>query len=252
MKPWYEELFTNYANAYDKESFTQGTVAEVDFIEVEIQSDRSKTILDIGCGTGRHAIELAKRGYSVVGIDLSESQLQKAREKAQREGVQVKFLQADARHFNFETPFDLVIMLCGGAFSLMETDEMNFSILTNADNVLTTKGKFIFTTLNALYPLYHSVSNFINTHSCSAAQMQENTFDLLTFRNFSTITITDDDGDTKNLKCNERYYAPSEITWLLKSLGFENIAIHGCHIGDFSRNNNLTMENFEMLVIAQK
>ena len=203
MKLWYEELFTNYANAYDKESFTQGTIAEVDFIEVEIQSDRSKTILDIGCGTGRHAIELAKRGYSVVGIDLSESQLQKAREKAQREGVQVNFLQADARHFNFETSFDLVIMLCEGAFPLMETDEMNFRILTNAANALTIKGKFIFTTLNALYPLYHSVSNFINTSS--AVQIQENTFDLLTFRDFSTITITDDNGDTKNLQCNERY-----------------------------------------------
>jgi 2-polyprenyl-3-methyl-5-hydroxy-6-metoxy-1,4-benzoquinol methylase len=250
MKPWYEELFTNYANAYDKEFFTQGTVAEVDFIEAEIQSDRSKTILDIGCGTGRHAIELAKRGYSVVGIDLSESQLQKAREKAQREGVQVNFLQADARHFNFEIPFDLVIMLCEGAFSLMETDEMNFSILTNAARVLKANGKFIFTTLNALYPLCHSVADLINTHS--AVQTQENIFDLLTFRDFSTITITDDGGNKKNLQCNERYYAPSEITWLLKSLGFESIAIHGCHIGDFSRNSNLTMENLEMLVIAQK
>jgi 2-polyprenyl-3-methyl-5-hydroxy-6-metoxy-1,4-benzoquinol methylase len=250
MKLWYEELFTNYANAYDKESFTQGTVAEVDFIETEIQSDRSKMILDIGCGTGRHAIELAKRGYSVVGIDLSESQLQKAKDKAQREGVQVNFLQADARYFNFETSFDLVIMLCEGAFPLMETDEMNFSILTNAAKVLKANGKFIFTTLNALYPLYHSVANLINTQS--AVQVQESTFDLLTFRDFSTITITDDGGNKKNLRCNERYYAPSEITWLLKSLGFESIAIHGCHIGDFSRNNNLTMENLEMLVIAQK
>ena len=52
MKSWYEELFTNYANTYDKEVFTQGTLAEVDFIETEIQADRSKTILDIGCGTG--------------------------------------------------------------------------------------------------------------------------------------------------------------------------------------------------------
>lgn len=251
MKPWYEELFTNYANAYDKEFFTQGTVAEVDFIEAEIQSDRSKTILDIGCGTGRHAIELAKRGYQVVGIDLSESQLQKAKDKAQREGVQVNFLQADARYFNFETSFDLVIMLCEGAFPLMETDEMNFGILTNASKVLKANGKFIFTTLNVLYPLYHSVANLIN-NTQSAVQTQENTFDLLTFRNFSTITITDDGGNKKNLQCNERYYAPSEITWLLKSLGFESIAIHGCHIGDFSRNNNLTIENLEMLVIAQK
>ena len=70
MKPWYEELFTDYARTYDKESFTQGTIQEVDFIESEIDSDKNRNILDIGCGTGRHAIELAKRGYKVTGIDL--------------------------------------------------------------------------------------------------------------------------------------------------------------------------------------
>ena len=249
MKSWYEELFTNYANTYDKEVFTQGTLTEVDFIETEIQADRSKTILDIGCGTGRHAIELAKRGYSVVGIDLSASQLHKAREKAQREAVQVTFLQIDARNFNFDNPFDLVIMLCEGGFALMETDEMNFNILTNAAQALKTDGKLIFTTLNVLYPLYHSVADFINANSNVKSV---NSFDLLTFRDFATITITDDLGNEKNLQCNERYYAPAEITWLLKSLNLKNIAIYGCNIGDFSRNNQLTSEHYEMLVIAQK
>jgi 2-polyprenyl-3-methyl-5-hydroxy-6-metoxy-1,4-benzoquinol methylase len=71
MKKWYEELFTNFAKTYDKEIFTQGTRAEVDFIEREISRDRKKKMLDVGCGTGRHAIELAKRGYKVTGIDLS-------------------------------------------------------------------------------------------------------------------------------------------------------------------------------------
>jgi len=58
---WYEELFKDYAEKYDRESFTRGTVGECDFIEREIDGDRKKRILDIGCGTGRHAIELARR-----------------------------------------------------------------------------------------------------------------------------------------------------------------------------------------------
>ena len=132
MKKWYEELFTNFARTYDKESFTQGTVQEVDFIESEIGSDKTRTILDIGCGTGRHAIELAKRGYNVTGIDLSNSQLKRAMEKAQSEHVKVTFLQKDARNFKLDTSFDLVIMLCEGGFPLMETDEMNYKILKNA------------------------------------------------------------------------------------------------------------------------
>ena len=73
MKQWYEELFTNYAQKYDRESFVQGTIGECDFIERELNCDKNTRILDIGCGTGRHCIELAKRGYEVTGIDLSES-----------------------------------------------------------------------------------------------------------------------------------------------------------------------------------
>ena len=48
MKRWYEELFENYAETYDREAFTQGTLQEVDFIESEIGGDQSLRILDIG------------------------------------------------------------------------------------------------------------------------------------------------------------------------------------------------------------
>ena len=129
MKQWYEELFTDYARTYDKEVFTQGTVQEVGFIEREIRKDKRVRILDVGCGTGRHAIELARRGYDVTGLDLSPSQLARAEEKAREAGVKVKFIRQDARAFDFRGSFGLVIMLCEGAFPLMETDEMNFLIL---------------------------------------------------------------------------------------------------------------------------
>ncbi|MBC8276102.1 MAG: methyltransferase domain-containing protein [Chloroflexi bacterium] len=251
MKQWYEELFTDYANTYDKEEFTKGTVTEVDFIESEIEFDSTRKILDVGCGTGRHAIELAKRGYQVTGIDLSEDQLKRAKEKAESEGVEVTFLQGDARDFSFDEPFDVVIMMCEGAFPLMETDEMNFRILQNAERSLKESGKFIFTTLNALFPLYHSVKDFVNAGS-TETQSEQNTFDLLTFRDHSTVTVVDDSGRKKTLNCSERYYAPSEITWLLKSLNFKVIDIYGCATGDFSRGRPLTTDDFEMLVIAQK
>ncbi|MCD4783772.1 MAG: class I SAM-dependent methyltransferase, partial [Candidatus Eremiobacteraeota bacterium] len=82
MKQWYESLFEDYGRKYDNEIFTQGTIGECDFIEKEIDLNKSLKIIDIGCGTGRHSIELTKRGYKVTGIDLSESQLERAKEKA--------------------------------------------------------------------------------------------------------------------------------------------------------------------------
>ena len=253
MKKWYEELFENYALKYDRESFVQGTIGECDFIEREINYDKNTRILDIGCGTGRHSIELAKRGYNVTGIDLSESQLKRAKEKASAQNLSIDFEKHDARKLSFFNEFDLVIMLCEGAFSLMETDEMNFQILSNATNALKSKGKLIFTTLNGLFPLFHSVKEFLALATQEGnATYSNNSFDLMTFRDRSTIQIEDDLGNTKKLECNERYYVPSEITWLLSSLNFKVIDIFGAKLGAFSRQDKLTTEDYEMLVIAEK
>ena len=253
MKQWYEKLFENYGQKYDSESFTQGTIGECDFIEQEIGFNKSVRILDIGCGTGRHSIELSKRGYQVTGIDLSDSQLVRAREKAEKQGQKIDFLKHDARNLPFENEFDLVIMLCEGAFPLMETDEMNYEILKNAAKSLKEGGKVIFTTLNGLFPLYHSVEEFhASTSEEGNATYRSNTFDLMTFRDYNITEVEDDDGNKKELECNERYYVPSEISWLLKTLGYMKIEIFGAKLGAFSRNDKLTTEDFEMLVVAEK
>jgi SAM-dependent methyltransferase len=253
MKQWYEELFENYAMKYDKECFTQGTLGECDFIEKEIKYDKSLRILDLGCGTGRHAIELTKRGYTVVGVDLSDSQLKRAREKASIHNLQILFQKEDARNLPFLHEFDLVIMLCEGGFTLMETDEMNYQILQNAANALKAKGKLIFTTLNALFPLFHSVKDFLDSSAKEGnATCGSLSFDLMTFREHSTMHAEDDFGNKKELHCSERYYTPSEINWLLKTLDFKTIDIFGAKLGAFCREDKLSTEDFEMLVIAEK
>ena len=252
-KQWYESLFENYGQKYDSESFTQGTTGECDFIENELNHDKSLTILDVGCGTGRHSIELTKRGYSVTGIDYSESQLARAIEKAEIQGLTIDFQQQDARNLTFKNEFDVAIMLCEGGFPLMETDEMNYKILQSVTNSLKEQGKLIFTTLNGLFPLYHSVEEFCSSASTEGnATYRSNTFDLMTFRDHNITEIEDDFGNKKTLDCNERYYVPSEITWLLKTLGYKKIDIFGARLGQFSRNHKLTTEDFEMLIIAEK
>jgi 2-polyprenyl-3-methyl-5-hydroxy-6-metoxy-1,4-benzoquinol methylase len=253
MKQWYESLFENYGEKYDKEVFTQGTLGECDFIEKEINYDKKLKILDVGCGTGRHTVELAKRGYKLTGIDLSNSLLDKAREKAAAQNLRVDFQIQDARNLLFTDEFDLAIMLCEGAFPLMETDEMNYQILQSAARALKANGKLIFTTLNGLFPLFHSVKDFLAAQALEGnTTSDKNSFDLMTFREHSVAYVEDDLGNKKELKCNERYYVPCEITWLLKSLNFKTIDIVASKLGAFSRNDKLSTADIEMLVIAEK
>ena len=253
MKQWYELLYENYGRKCDQEPFVQGTAGECDFIEKEIAYDKSLKIIDIGCGTGRHSIELAKRGYQITGIDLSESQLKRAKEKAKELNLNIEFRKHDARNLPFEGEFDLAIMLCEGGFSLMETDEMNFEILKNATKALKNQGRFIFTALNGLFPLFHSVNEFYKSATKDGNSECKNcSFDLMTFRDHNSVTFDNDAGTKKELTCNERYYVPSELTWLLKTLGYKKIDIFGAKLGAYSRNDKLTTGDFEMLVIGQK
>ena len=251
-KQWYESLFENYGQKYDSENFTHGTVGECDFVEKEIKFDKSLKILDVGCGTGRHAIELTKRGYHVTGIDLSESQLKRAKEKEKAENLFIDFQRQDARNLPFNSEFDVAIMLCEGGFSLMETDEMNFEILKNVTKALKSHAKLIFTAPNGLFPLYHNVDEFHESAREEGNSIcKNNAFDLMTFREQNIVEFEDDSGNKKTLECNERYYVPCEITWLLKSLGYTTIDIFGARLGAFSREHKLTTKDYELLVIAE-
>jgi hypothetical protein len=148
--------------------------------------------------------------------------------------------------------FDVAIMLCEGGFPLMETDEMNFSILESVTKALKPEGKFIFTTLNGLFPFSHSFDDIYGSKEKETTVRPSHSFDPVTMRNHSRLTFEDDDGNMRTIVCNERYYMPSEIVWLLKTLGYKMIDIFGAKLGAFSRDDKLTSEHFELLAIAEK
>ena len=236
MKRWYEELYEDFAD-YDKESYTQSTRSEVDFVEGEIGRDHSQRILDVGCGSGRHALELTRRGYAVVGIDLSESMLAQGRKIAKFESLTVDLIQRDARKLNYQEEFDTVIMLCEGAFSLMEEDEMDRLILANAFRALRTNGKLILTAPNAAFML---------THQSDAS------FDPITFRETFKLEKTKPNGSMKMLDCTQRYYTCPELNWLLQQVGFNTVKFFACTKAGYNRDAKPDKKHFELGAIAIK
>ncbi|HTC81419.1 MAG TPA: methyltransferase domain-containing protein [Acidimicrobiia bacterium] len=114
---WFEDVADHLGGAYLRYSFTKGTDQEVDFLVACLGLAPGARVLDVGCGPGRHAHALGRRGFEVVGVDISERFVALARE-ATPAGARVTFERADARSLGFDSEFDAVISLCQGAFGL--------------------------------------------------------------------------------------------------------------------------------------
>ena len=200
---WYKEFFEEMGIEYEDYPFTQNTENEVNWMVREYLTNPEMKILDVGCGTGRHAINLATKGYkNITGIDLSPSMIRAAREAAKEKNVSVDFKVGDARELPFESEFDAAICLCEGAFGLLENDTENYKVLRAVHKSLKKGGIFILTTLNLF---------------------REEKFDPMTCRTASEMEITRKDGGKKTIHCSDRSYTFPELKWVLEQLGFEVI-----------------------------
>lgn len=105
---------TTYARVYDVLYQDKDYLAECDLLEQIFERYATQPvhkILDLGCGTGNHAIPLATRGYAVVGVDCAQEMLNIARVKAQQESLSVSFNQANIGEVHLHQIFDATLMM---------------------------------------------------------------------------------------------------------------------------------------------
>jgi ubiquinone/menaquinone biosynthesis C-methylase UbiE len=236
-KPWYEQLYEDFPE-YDREPYVQATTAEVDFIQAVLGSAEEKTILDVGCGTGRHALELARRGFRVCGLDLSVEMLAAAQKEAHQAGLDVEFIQGDARFLEFNQEFDAVIILCEGGFSLMETDEMDFQILQGAARALRPGGRLFLTAPSA---------------ACMLANLKEDQdFDPLRLREIFNLQLDNSQGEMISLECSQRYYTYPELERILSQLVFREIVPFAVTGEGYAEADYFSIDQFELGVKAVK
>lgn len=117
-------MFQEFAAVYDQLMGCTDYGKWTDFIEAifKAQGHKPKTVVDLACGTGTIAGMLARRGYAVTGIDLSEEMLESAREKLRLQGIRIPLVQGDMRSFALHQPADAVVCLCDG-FNYLLTEE---------------------------------------------------------------------------------------------------------------------------------
>jgi SAM-dependent methyltransferase len=128
---WYEEFFgEDYMRFHLRggEWLEDRTGTQCDFVVSALELQPGARLLDLCCGQGRHAVEFAKRGFRVTGLDLSEYLLRLARERAEQTGVEVEFVRGDMRDLPWENEFDAVANLFT-SFGYLETDEEDRRVL---------------------------------------------------------------------------------------------------------------------------
>lgn len=135
-----------------------GTEQEVGFINKVLNLKEGADILDLYCGYGRHAIELAKMGYHVTGIDATQAFLEIATQKAQEENVDVDFRLCDMRELDYSQQFDAVINMFA-AFGYF-TDEENAEVLKRVAKALRKGGLFLIDLLNREWMVRNNLNRY--------------------------------------------------------------------------------------------
>jgi 2-polyprenyl-3-methyl-5-hydroxy-6-metoxy-1,4-benzoquinol methylase len=236
----WQKFFDGHAPVYMDNCFTKNTVREVDFLVDELRLKPGATILDVGCGTGRHSIELARRGLTVTGVDLSSGMLAEAKKSAKNARVSVTWMHANAASMQIDQQFDAVICLCEGAFGLLgrEDDalEQPLAIMNGVARALKPGARCLFTVLNG----------YRMARQHSQADVEQNAFDPLTLSEVSDVSIP---GVTSAMR--ERAFVPTELRLLFRTAGLNVLHIWGGTAGDWRR-CRIDLDEMEIMVVAEK
>jgi SAM-dependent methyltransferase len=238
----WERFFDAHAPVYDGNSFTANTIEEVDFLVPELGLPPGGSVLDMGCGTGRHSIELARRGYDVTGVDLSAEMLALAAEAAGAAGVDVEWVRADATGFHSDRLFDGAICLCEGAFGLLGRDDdplsHPLSILRRISACLKPGARLVLTALNGAAML----------RSYSDEDVEEGLFDPVEMVETSNIRPRE---GREPLCVRQRGFLPTELRMLCAQAGLSVLHVWGGTAGGWRR-RPMELDEIEVMVVAGK
>jgi SAM-dependent methyltransferase len=245
-KPWYEEVFDeDYLRTLPFMSADQ-TLREVEFIEGSLGLQPGARVLDIGCGYGRHAIELVQRGLDVTGLDLSLPLLIRAADEAQKRAMSVNFVHADMREMAFEQQFD-------GAYAMLTSfgyfdEEANLRVAEGIARALKPGGRLLLDLVNRDY-IVSDLPSRVWWEGNGCVVLEEVDFNFHTSRILTHRSIVFEDGRQLEQEISVRAYSLHEIGRLLRQAGFRvleisgSLATRGHFFGGTSRN---------LLILAEK
>jgi SAM-dependent methyltransferase len=234
---WFESVARYLGDSYLKYSFTKGTKQEIDFLVETLPLREGDRVIDIGCGPGRHCIELALRGYRAFGIDISETFIEQAKASAV-EGA--SFRRLDARALQNEDElhekFDAAVCLCQGAFGVMLDDSDDLDVLRGAVAVLRPGGLLALSAFNSYFSIRHHT---------------DAEFDVGRGVSHERTVLRNPAGESLETDLWTGCYTPRELRMACSLVGLEVVQIHGVEPGNYGLQDP-SVDLPECLLIARK
>jgi SAM-dependent methyltransferase len=223
-RKWWEEMFSEeFLRAIPILSPRQ-LEREVNFIDEALAVARGGRILDLACGAGQHAVELATRSYDVVGFDLSQSQLDWAGGLAQERNQRLQFTYGDMRELAYSEAFDAVYSW-NTSFGFFE-EEKNVDVAQRVFRALRPGGRFLLDVINRDFVVAQQPGQtWFEGDGCVC--IDDVSIDFITSRMKVKRTLMLTSG--KNRECNYslRIYGLHELGKILHDVGFKVLNVSG-------------------------
>lgn len=225
--PWYEKFFNeDYVRLYTPFLSPARTEQDVAAVIKLLHLQPGNSVLDLCCGYGRHALELARYGCQVTGQDLSPRLLEQARTSAAEQKLQVHWLQSDMRTIPFENEFDVIINMFT-SFGYFDSDEEDLKVLQQITKALKPGGFFLLETIHQARVIRASAPHSIIRYPDGLIVLEERHVDLLTSRNNVRITLLYPDGRRTEHHQSIRVYTLTELAKMLRAAGLELTTYYG-------------------------
>ncbi len=216
----------DYLRIYRPMLNAERTARDLEFIEWALALEPGSTVLDLGCGIGRHAIGMARRGHHITGLDFNARYLAIAGDEARAAGVEVAWRQGDMRELPFQGGFDAVysFFTSFGYYSDVENERA----LAGVARALRPHGRFLIDMANRDRFLTHPQQRVWNQREDGSLLVEEMDLDLATSRVTSRqILIEPAGGHRVTKEFTLRAYTCAELTALLARQGLETAGVWG-------------------------
>ncbi len=247
---WYEEFFgEDYMRFHLRggEREERRALSECDFVISALDLHPGARVLDLCCGQGRHAVELARRGFNVTGFDLSDYLLGLARDRADKADVTVNFVRGDMRELPWENHFDAVVNMFT-SFGYLETDEEDEKALRVMRGALRPGGKLLIDHHNRERTtpwLEHGRKDWAKHEGHIVLDQQE--WNVCHSRIHVARTIIGPDGGRRETGFVLRIYSHSEMLSMFARVGLEWVKTYGSHDG-----SEYEHDSPRMAIVARK